>query len=619
MASSGVIYNLRQDAFQPPRFNTQGGDESKYKVYSLCSFLGHHPFERYDVCGFNFTAAVSRYFKARLDEQNLYRSQLKLMNLFPHVNSHVVSLAGCTIETCEGKQDSILVMRPTIPYGHGRHLKHVSNSYTIPRMDDRWSTLRQYYLRITDPYVRMSTFDYLRYSISKYGMAVYNSLVNGTSKVLLPVSSFIVARVYEPLYEFVERTSWLKFRVQLPHPKRMLYTAMVSDDDRLSKILDNKVSPESKIKREPSKFGKAPRLYSTFNEGALVEPILPELAKKCMKHDFCVSDYLPNSRGIRFTISFQDSQESSQSDVMYRRAHSLQPNEVLACYYSDDGFIACRDESGFLTVFETDISGCDSSNGPAVFNTVYAILQSLSLDKGKSMRSSLDAIFIQCAMITKFINPSNPREFIFMRPEGFFEYSGSCLTTVLNNVSVVNFFFAYYLALVDNPLSMFSELVQPAASDVGLLVTCDLWDNFNQNSFLKRAYCVECQRSYKVYGALFRSLGVVDYPLTHLSFGVSNSVFRSSTLDSLFSIHLRQRLDSESNEPVSVVINAFRMRCGLEEMPIVLPTNSLCQRYSCEDYEIYEFCNLLQDVRLGDIVCCSFLCKMFSKDYGVNL
>jgi hypothetical protein len=214
-----------------------------------------------------------------------------------------------------------------------------------------------------------------------------------------------------------------------------------------------------------------------------------------------------------------------------------------------------------------------------------------------------------------FFNPSNRDEYVTLRPESFFEYSGSVLTTLLNNIASLYIGFSIYLQLIkteDLKLAM-----EQGPREVGWDVTTDVFSSLNKVTFLKRAF--DGENSYLVYGPILRSIATIENPMTWQSFGYKNvHEFYAATSDDLLIKKIRMLLDGLIHEPNSCILNALRTRVGLNPLPETLPREALYDRYGLEEIELEDLCVTLEKVKVGTIIVNDAACKIFEKDYGVK-
>jgi len=283
-------------------------------------------------------------------------------------------------------------------------------------------------------------------------------------------------------------------------------------------------------------------------------------------------------------------------------------------FFSDDGFIIYRTQNGYQ-VYETDFSSCDATNGFAVF-AAYAYLA----DKVGLLDRAI-GIIKQCGMSTTLRNPDCRSEYVELQPTEGFMYSGNNGTTGFNNIAEIGFFSKLYdNCREDSGQQLTSEFIQKSARDGGWEMTVARRFNLNSGTFLKRAYDLYSGKSWLVYGAILRSFGSIDGLPTPDALGVSPAEFKKMDLNDQMMALLRMKGESLVNEPASPIVDAIRMRAGLqtEARPYEISYEALNERYSTETWEWYTLKQCILDLRLGDVILCPALEKIFHVDYGSN-
>jgi len=155
--------------------------------------------------------------------------------------------------------------------------------------------------------------------------------------------------------------------------------------------------------------------------------------------------------------------------------------ENLFLYHSDDGLFCMWCLDGMLAV-EIDISSCDSSCSVYVFNKLREFIP-------KELLEDYDVLVEQCEM--NAILGWGPDKLKF-KPDGPFLFSGSLLTTCLNNVALLCIFL-FINDNVDYQVLSRNEArntIEKLLKICGWKVTCDYYDNLAESSFLK-TFCVQ--------------------------------------------------------------------------------------------------------------------------------
>jgi len=285
--------------------------------------------------------------------------------------------------------------------------------------------------------------------------------------------------------------------------------------------------------------------------------------------------------------------------------------------FSDDSIIVESDQNANKCIYEADISSCDASNCVAVFCLLYTFLSKVSPEQSAMLIS-------QAANSAVCVNPHASDESIDFQPETFNHYSGWAGTTIINNLASYLIACGVFHKLLDG--SEIIDSVATGAKEVGYIVTVERSltlhgdFSFNCTSFLKRAYSVSSNRSWKVLGTLLRSFLVFETPITAEMLGVDIKDFKKFNDIEKFDRACIKRLESEKQEPINPVYRVLCNRFNIyikEEDDIML--SDLIERYGGEIYQWENFLIQITELKLGDIIRDRILDLIFYKDYGVSL
>lgn len=572
-----ITYPSFKTKQSPPRFFVQG----------LFQLSGVRPFALYDVSSVNATKALSRYFKARPNETNLFIRQLSLI---PYLGQESLALCGSSMTECP------------VEYG-------LSGKVVKSRFGTEYKLKSRNFL----PYIRVLEHYCNTIKDITFWLWLWNYLFSPDHGLFSPVISGalnVVAMLYTPWYYLFDRFEFIGYTIQLPTPKRVLYENWYKDDYQWPRMNGAPFSWTSKVKKEFGKIGKVPRLYGSGEAACLLDRVCPDILKKLFKNRVLLSQFW-TGLDLEVWFTFSEAQDPEISKDMYRSI--LKPrihNGIEIICFSDD-VIGVAYRNGTVTLFEGDISSCDSSNGPAVFGFMYRMIQSLNPYQA-------DNFVKQCANPTKLENPANPEEFVVLQPEFFFEYSGCLLTTVLNNVAVLLITMGVCELLHENPVRLENDVIElftKAAELNGWVVTAFTSNVYEKVTFLKRFY--DGSESVTALGAILRSLGVFPSGLEASKLGVTTTEFRQMTEEQKLVKSLRVRLDGLVHEPHHLILNALRVRAGLQPVEETVPLESLQRRYGHDDYEWYNLVDVLETIQVGDNVHNSLLASIYKMDYGL--
>jgi hypothetical protein len=288
-----------------------------------------------------------------------------------------------------------------------------------------------------------------------------------------------------------------------PHPKRELRINGWEDgcvsgenlsDSWLTRRIEYKLKPG-----EVAKPGKVPRCIADLK-------VLASLAgfrvTKYMKQAMASMFYIKN--GIRYVFCPSPSTRALREvfDQM------LLPSErgYFVCF-SDDSCLSIRID-GKIHRFNLDISSCDKSHT----NSLFSLFRYVCPD-----RETADTLLKQCRAACRIYGitkgkPDRKRK-AKLKPNGCFLYSGSTITTVINNLA--NFLIYLAITEIQGPVTT-SSLIR-AASLAGYLITVETCLTIQKVQFLKHSPAYDIHGDLQPLlnpGVLLRSAGRCngDYP-----------------------------------------------------------------------------------------------------------
>lgn len=620
--SRGFTFRVGRDGVPEvyPTFETSPAPEP---IAARCkraffNFAPSRPFQTYANCAHNITAALARYFQSIPDQETRTAGQMRLIDdLDPTLVDSLAQLCGAKvvwprfeyIPFENDTRDMVAADRHDVEFAQDVLPIYIGGSITF-----RPCYLNQLQRRFSEE-VPFSVDSYptfgsvVRDHKPLRGIAYYfHRFVDYYASKFGWFFNQAVQIVYSPFYHYVDRFTVLSAFVSLPIPKRLLYSQYITDPITFAKIADNQGSFESKFKWEFGKYRKVGRLYGTGQWLTLVDKTCVDVCKFFFKQDIYIGT-LPT--GGKFWAKFKDAQDAPSSDAVFNDARFLAVGDVCFYFYSDDGFLVSN-TGGVLEIVETDISSCDASNGFAVFASLYYISSIVGLE------GQMRILLSQCTRSTRVVNPDNHGEFVVLEPQSFFEYSGHNATTALNNCASLAIAIGIFKALVADPDRDLEEACVQGAHRYGWELTTQRKNSFNAVTFLKRA-CAISGRSWKVYGCILRSAGLVDGVPNSTHFGVSYQEFKKAGPIRLAELLLVQLVDGLVGEPGSPVLNALRVRAGYAAYPEEVTIEDLNQRYGTESWEWGALIDSILTLQYGDAITLPVLDKIYHVDYGVEV
>lgn len=135
------------------------------------------------------------------------------------------------------------------------------------------------------------------------------------------------------------------------------------------------------------------------------------------------------------------------------------PGRFYFVYFSDDACYSVRDKSGRVRMYNLDISSCDASHGPHVFDALIDLMPNLS------SREAMQVLVDQCKLPIRIVDVDRPRRRVLLRPKSPRLYSGSTITTAINNIANL---------LICDAITANPDLTPiEAAATIGYIITLD--------------------------------------------------------------------------------------------------------------------------------------------------
>jgi hypothetical protein len=184
------------------------------------------------------------------------------------------------------------------------------------------------------------------------------------------------------------------------------------------------------------------------------------------------------------TAVFCKSPDPHQMAKHFRLLHNP-PGKFYFVYFSDDSCLAIRQNDGTVKWYNLDISSCDASHTELLFSAL------LDLVPPGQARHDMELLIKQCSAPLKIVSRVNKKHKIKLIPKSPKLYSGSTLTTAINNLA--NLLIALAITSSYDPLSVHDKDGQnlsmvAAAARVGYILTgCNPLEHFEDVQFLKHS------------------------------------------------------------------------------------------------------------------------------------
>lgn len=401
-----------------------------------------------------------------------------------------------------------------------------------------------------------------------------------------------------------------------PHPKRKLRMKAAQDLILLNLFTHETfvTSVKGKFKKyEFAKNGKYPRLIVDMGVlASLLGGYAAMFAKHAMEtftySSSCVSKFVGCPSPDMLTDVFRN---------------LITPVVSYFCYFSDDSCFAARCSDGIFRC-NLDISTCDGSHTAELFEFIR---QSLPL--GSQLSSYLRRSMAQLLLPMR-VNSPHTSEFINLKPLEETLYSGSTLTTLVNNYA--NLLIHQSISRIDFTqltVKQAGAAILRAANDTGYVVTlADCSEDHRLLQFLKHSPTAAGE-PYLNLGVILRTLGQCKGDLPGRS--VDGITARASAFNSSLMLGFRHSGDHAVKdiltEKLSLPTNGplfanylLETTYNCDRRHVTVSDDDICSRYSIDSAEWTEFLDMLGGIssRLHQRLSCRAIDKIFALDYGYD-
>lgn len=304
------------------------------------------------------------------------------------------------------------------------------------------------------------------------------------------------------------------------------------------------------------------------------------------------------------------------------------PGRFYFVYFSDDSCLALRTNSGKVLRFNVDISSCDASHTQSLFDLLVSITP-------LQHRSDMQVLVDQCKTQITVHDVVNKRNYVKFTPKSARLYSGSTITTLINNLA--NILIAHSIASshIEN-----AEDVIHAAARVGYIVTCEDCADWHQVQFLKHSPVLDDNDVIQPLlniGVLLRLIGTCkgDLPGSKkLPLRTRAEVFQSALLNGAYPkarFRLLSNLQRQCSAAAASNVALYEKGSALvskqleykvddtEDTPVFSVSSSeVFARYGLTDLEIAEVEEEMGHCGYGDHYYSSGTEHILLADYGLS-
>jgi hypothetical protein len=306
--------------------------------------------------------------------------------------------------------------------------------------------------------------------------------------------SFIefLAATYAPAFEgYLGMREECRLHYDDPHPKRDLrihaYEELIDSGQFHQRLWLRNVTYKLK-KDELAKNGKYPRMIGDLGVAASLQGFrLTYFLKTAQEQTIFINGG---------HIEFMKKPSTEGLTHVFDSLISPVGRFYFVCF-SDDSCFSIRHE-GRVHIYNVDISSCDASHTKSLFDA-FVDLHPLHVKDDARILAE------QCALPIKVYDLTSRKRYVKLLPKYPRLYSGSTITTAINNLA--SMLIAYSFSLLDVPTP---ENVIAAAASVGYVITLEHCRRYEDIQFLKHSPVLTSQ-GYKPLlnlGVLLRSTGV---------------------------------------------------------------------------------------------------------------
>lgn len=294
----------------------------------------------------------------------------------------------------------------------------------------------------------------------------------------------------------------------------------------------------------------------------------------------------------------------------------LTADRVQFIYFSDDSVISVPCVDGMFWA-NLDIKACDGSNYQPVFDMLYN-----GISVHSEYQTAIDSAFQQC--VSPFVVTSSKGNTVLFQPVSEVLYSGSTLTTSINNMANTLIFISIMCIIWKVPVltkAIVRNVIVAAAHNVGYVLKIDECECFEDFQFLKHSPSLVDGTivPFLNLGVWFRMFGTTKYDLAGRGSVLDRArIFNSEVVRSR--IHSGDHAVHDAfktyvvSKRMEVVVESPQF--SLDEATLRLPDQALLMRYRLTPAELDELCEFIRAAGVCDLVQHPAILKILDKDYG---
>jgi hypothetical protein len=401
------------------------------------------------------------------------------------------------------------------------------------------------------------------------------------------------------------------------HPKKMLRTAatleMKGEGSYIESLWLDKIGYKIKKDEWAKPGGKLPRAIGDLGIRASLQGAWITHKLKTAQYN-CPIDYGGGQ------IVFCKEPRTAMLQSVFNNLISP-PGRFYFVYFSDDSCLAVRREDGSVDRYNLDIKSCDASHGPGLFRAMREVTP-------KPLQSGVDRLIKQLTLNYRVYNPSLREEFVEFKSARARLYSGSTLTTTVNNVACL------LIALnIADTKQINKDSLETAAAAAGYLLTgTDRLENIEDLQFLKHSPVMDIHGVYRPVlnlGVLLRASGVCkgDLPGSGLV-KVRAEQFQKALLQGMYprtsipcvdGMKKTVALATSSRVMEAAVRKDLMYKVGVETGDVHYFTDhEVFKRYRLTESEGLRLSDVMSKISFEQSWACAATNKILLEDYGLR-
>lgn len=301
------------------------------------------------------------------------------------------------------------------------------------------------------------------------------------------------------------------------------------------------------------------------------------------------------------------------------------PGRGYFAYFSDDSCFSVRVD-GKVYIFNVDISSCDASHTEAIFKTYQSLYP-------PGMQADISGLLDQCRQPINIVSRYDSSISITLQSNRIKLWSGSTMTTGINNVANLAIACALSKAVFSGSRIDVSEQIQRAAITAGYAVTCDICKNYWEIQFLKHSPVYDTLGRLQPMlnlGVMLRASGMCrgDLPgKKGVSIGDRAKAFQSALLKGLYPyinfpllacMKAQCKTSYTNSASEQIVKDLLQYKVVGDTETFSISGAEMCKRYQLDDHEYTELLEDFNRPMVGLCIANSACSKILKMDYGLT-